>query len=346
MSVRGVDVSHYQGRTDWRGLADAECAFTFIKATEGRTYTDPEFRRNWSGAARAGIRRGAYHLGHPRNDPHGDADHFLSVVGPGRGDLLVLDYEVDDGEPPDHCARWAASWLKRVKAWGGITPIVYTFPNFAHTGHCDGLGGWPLWIASYRSTPDVPAPWKTWVFWQYTSTGRLGPHRGDLDYFNGSLAELRRLPGRLAGHQEDDMPEYVSLGANTATELPSNAWVTLRFDVEYADSKRQHSDRGAFPSMLTGPAPFTATVDLRIKGLAKGTECQARFVETDPDQDHKIVKLYAPVEFTGTNGDTFATLNQAAGHCDSGNHLYAQVIQYGDASATLTNAHAKVHFWR
>jgi hypothetical protein len=45
--------------------------------------------------------------------------------------------------------------------------------------------------------PDVPAPWSTWTFWQNSSTGTVSGVSGassiDLDYFNGTLAQLAKL---------------------------------------------------------------------------------------------------------------------------------------------------------
>jgi lysozyme len=48
--VRGIDVSHHQGQIDWDALAAHHVAFAYIKATEGETFNDPRFSRNWVGA--------------------------------------------------------------------------------------------------------------------------------------------------------------------------------------------------------------------------------------------------------------------------------------------------------
>ena len=50
-------------------------------------------------------------------------------------------------------------------------------------------------IAHYETrAPLVPKPWTNWDFWQYTEHGKVpGIAAGavDLDYFNGTEAELR-----------------------------------------------------------------------------------------------------------------------------------------------------------
>ncbi|MEM9430371.1 MAG: GH25 family lysozyme, partial [Pseudomonadota bacterium] len=47
--VHGLDVSRWQGDVDWRAVARAGVAFTFIKATEGGDHTDPMFKAHWTG---------------------------------------------------------------------------------------------------------------------------------------------------------------------------------------------------------------------------------------------------------------------------------------------------------
>ena len=60
-SVKGVDVSHYQGEIDWRALRQNGVRFAYIKATEGASLRDPRFTENWRRSHDAGMVRGAYH---------------------------------------------------------------------------------------------------------------------------------------------------------------------------------------------------------------------------------------------------------------------------------------------
>ena len=60
--VHGIDVSRYQTGVNWSRAASSGVAFAFIKATEGGDIADPKFAEHWSGAASAGIPRGAYHF--------------------------------------------------------------------------------------------------------------------------------------------------------------------------------------------------------------------------------------------------------------------------------------------
>ena len=105
--VRGIDVSAFQKTISWKAIKDAGLEFGFIKATEGTFYTNKHYERQRKSARRQGIPVGAYHFAHPDFDdgPDDEAEHFLEVAQPQRGDLLpVLDLErarqLPDGDRP------------------------------------------------------------------------------------------------------------------------------------------------------------------------------------------------------------------------------------------------------
>src|SRR3954471_21897306 len=97
--VRGIDVSKSQGTVDWTAVKAAGYAFAYVKATDGETYVDPTFEQSWTGAASAGLLRGAYHFFRAEDSPQAQAEFFWRIVG-GNGDLpLVIDVEQNMGEP-------------------------------------------------------------------------------------------------------------------------------------------------------------------------------------------------------------------------------------------------------
>ena len=66
--IHGIDISHHQGHIDWEELKDngmidkCPIRFVMIKATEGATQTDENFRENFYQAREYGFTRGAYHF--------------------------------------------------------------------------------------------------------------------------------------------------------------------------------------------------------------------------------------------------------------------------------------------
>jgi len=197
--LHGIDVSSYQGAVNWYSVKGAGYSFAFAKATEGTTYTDPQFARNWYYMQQAGIVRGAYHYGHPGSDPIAQAKFFVTQVGSRHGALqLVLDLETTDGLPPAAVWAWTQKFMGEIQALTGKPGIIYTGYYFWRdsVGNPTNNLNCPLWIAAYGvSSPMVPPAWGYWTFWQYADTGSVPGISGavDLDYFNGSYSTLLKF---------------------------------------------------------------------------------------------------------------------------------------------------------
>ena len=90
-TLKGVDVSSYQGTINWSSARADGITFGFAKATEGETIADSTFAGNWAGMKAAGVVRGAYHFFHPNESATAQADFVLSKVGTlEAGDLPVV----------------------------------------------------------------------------------------------------------------------------------------------------------------------------------------------------------------------------------------------------------------
>ena len=213
--VLGVDVSHYQTVTSWSQVKAAGITFAWDKATEGETYTDPDYLTNAVAGVNAGVYMGAYHFAHP--DTHGttagavaEANYFLSVAQP----YIIacelppaLDYETDVSSSMTGAQQvaWIEAWMNTVKTATGITPIIYTDGSIANeltssiASYCD------LWIATDNGSSTTPpttyqmGPWyPNWSFNQYSWTGSVTGISGsglDMDVFNGNLAAFKTLMG-------------------------------------------------------------------------------------------------------------------------------------------------------
>jgi lysozyme len=141
--------------------------------------------------------RGAYHFFRPGVDGKTQALNFLANYHPKPGDLPpVLDIEETDGQSATEIRKEAKAWLRTVEQSIGAKPIVYTLPHFANS-YLDGeLSQYKLWVVDLGwFWPAKSKGWDAWTFWQYKHTGRLEGISGDVDlnYFNGSMADLERL---------------------------------------------------------------------------------------------------------------------------------------------------------
>jgi len=210
----GTDISKWQDnnstpqRVNFDKMKLAGADFVFIKASQAN-WMDEDIVWNWNEAAASDLLRGAYHFLTWDVDPIKQADYFCGVIDHDPGELPpVCDYEWW-GTIPSGAYTILRKFVERVEANLKRTPIIYTAPGFwspygtseAHWAH------YPLWVAHWgTSVPLVPKPWQSWTFWQFTDKGdglKYGAEslNIDLDYYNGTLAELRAWCGLDQGQQ-------------------------------------------------------------------------------------------------------------------------------------------------
>jgi GH25 family lysozyme M1 (1,4-beta-N-acetylmuramidase) len=203
--LRGIDVSHYQGRIDWRRVSRSGHHFAIAKATEGHNYVDPTYLRNKWQAEASGVAFGAYHFARPDrrpNDPIREANHFLDVAHLEPGNVIpVLDLETTGGLSKRRITRWILVWLRRVRERLGVRAMVYTSPLgwSERTGNTTAVAraGYDVWVAHWGvRRPTLPARgWggKGWTMWQRSACGSVPGIRGcvDVDHLVGrSLAPV------------------------------------------------------------------------------------------------------------------------------------------------------------
>ncbi len=187
--IQGIDISRWQGEIDWASVKAAGTRFVYIKATEGGDHIDPAFLRNWEGARRAGIPRGAYHFVYWCRPAHEQAVWFKQHI-PNDPDALppVLDLEWNGHSKtcPKKVERSLALekirlMLTELEQLTGKKPVIYTDITF----HKDILEGefndYPYWIRSTAAKPEVRYHNRPWAFWQFTTTGRIPGIKGDVD---------------------------------------------------------------------------------------------------------------------------------------------------------------------
>lgn len=199
--VHGTDVSKYQPQIDWAQLRNAGISFAFIKATEGGDRVDDKFRDHWSGAARAGVPRGAYHFYYFCRPAIEQARWFIRHVPKERSALPpVLDMEWNHTSPtcklrpPAETVRAEMKvFLDTIERHYGKRPIIYTSVDFFEDNGLWRFKGYPFWLRSVAGHPDDKYGGHPFVFWQYTGTGILPGIKGDADInvFNGSAKAWR-----------------------------------------------------------------------------------------------------------------------------------------------------------
>jgi len=236
---KGIDVSNWQGSIDWLQVASDGYTFAFAKATEGTAFTDVTYAVNRSGTQGLGLRIGAYHFARPEGS--GDAalvasaiaqaDHFVDAAQPRAGDLPpVLDLEQSGGLAQAALAKWTQAWLAEVTARTGLSPLVYTSPNFWKTKLGDtpafAQSGTRLWLAHWTAgpSPTVPAAnWNGlgWSFWQWSDCQKVPgiAHCVDADRVNAADPSPFLLRAYPAGAPAPATPPSVVGTARAGVKL-------------------------------------------------------------------------------------------------------------------------------
>lgn len=187
--VHGIDIAKYQTSVDWPTARANGVNFAFIKATEGGDLVDPMFQTHWRGAARAGVRRGAYHFFYHCRAPEEQAAWFFSHVPRRSGDLPpVIDMEWTPFSPTCTIRRPAAEirrdaevLIRLFTRHYGTAPILYTTVDFYEENQMWQLQGTDFWLRSVAAHPSDRYPGQHWAFWQYTSTGLIPGIAGEVD---------------------------------------------------------------------------------------------------------------------------------------------------------------------
>jgi GH25 family lysozyme M1 (1,4-beta-N-acetylmuramidase) len=267
MTLTGVDVSGYQGDPGAWITAAGEFDFAAVKVTElepgGIRYYNPAAAADWSWLTDNGKGRIAYLFGHPSVSVEQTADFFcqhLDALGVVDGDAIGLDLETNDGScAPAVVSAWARAVQARIEATFGRTPLLYTFIAFAQAGNCDGLAGYPLWLADPSQPagqPSVPRPWKTWAIHQYDITD---PIDRDVASF-ASLEAMQSALGKKnpAKPKPDRVVKWETSGHwslnREAAEHHTTAETMLALaqeqDHAYGKPMRKYISRGDFDALL------------------------------------------------------------------------------------------------
>lgn len=198
----GIDISRYQNNEiDIIHQQTDSLHFIICKATEGVTYTDPDFSQNWEIAKSKSYIRGAYHFYRSDDDPLQQANFYLTTIADIQSTDIppIVDFE-EGGINKTKSVEEIQSDLKKllvaIETQSNRKPIIYTDLNTGNKYLNDSsFQKYPLWIANYngKNSPDLPAVWKDkgWVFWQKTDHYTFDGTPDDFDKFNGDLTALK-----------------------------------------------------------------------------------------------------------------------------------------------------------
>lgn len=193
----GIDVSEYQGKIRWSYVDSIEkkypLHFVFIRATAGNNVVDRRFKRNWEGAKKNKMIRGAYHYYRPNENSLEQAELFIKTVRLQTGDLPpVLDIEkLPKNQSMTNLKKGLRRWLQAVENHYKVKPIIYTGEKYYDDFLKEEFSDYLFWIANYNFYREEIQ--EGWLFWQFTERAAVPgiTENVDVNIYNGDLQQLQ-----------------------------------------------------------------------------------------------------------------------------------------------------------
>lgn len=193
----GIDVSEYQGKISWSYVDTIEnqypLHFVFIRASAGNDAVDRRFKRNWEGAKKNKMIRGAYHYYRPNENSLEQAELFIKTVRLQKGDLPpVLDIEkLPKNQSMTNLKKGLRRWLQAIENHYKVKPIIYTGEKYYDDFLKEEFSDYLFWIANYNFYREEIQD--DWLFWQFTERAAVPGIEGNVDVniYNGDLQQLQ-----------------------------------------------------------------------------------------------------------------------------------------------------------
>ena len=210
-TMNGIDIASYQESLVPANMTTTK--FIIVKATGGKGYKNPCFKKHIEKAIAAGKHVGCYHYAQDisyEGTAQEEADFFVSTVKAYVGKAtLWLDLEAGAIALG---VKWAKAWLDRVYAKTGVKPGIYMSKGVCNQYDWSSVvkAGYPLWVAqypNYNATGFILDPWTdsrpfgAWgkpTIFQYTSCGKITGYAGslDLDLFYGGASAWKAFSAK------------------------------------------------------------------------------------------------------------------------------------------------------
>ena len=188
MEIKGIDVSSYQGKPDWKKVKNAGIQFAILRITE-RYGVDASFWHNYQGCIDNGIPVGVYKYSYAMSvaEIQEEAEAVIDTLGGRELDFpiwLDLEYDRQRELPKSTLSTMVKTF------WAAVTSAGYRFGIYSNKDWYDNVipsdcKQYDFWIAAYpyndngtiqeRLRPTVGAGW------QYSSKGRVSGIHGNVD---------------------------------------------------------------------------------------------------------------------------------------------------------------------
>ena len=196
--LKGIDVSKWNGRIDWKKVKKAGIDFCIIRTGYSKT-VDYKFKYNIEEAIENGLQIGVYHFSYATTNAKAkeEAEFCLELIKPYRKYITLgvwFDYEYDSVSysrrygvyPTKKSVTSLAKTFCSTVEKNGYSTGIYTNLDFSSNYFTkEVLNKYPTWIAVWGKMNYHGK----YVMWQYTDSGRVDGIHGKVDmnifYYRG-----------------------------------------------------------------------------------------------------------------------------------------------------------------
>lgn len=191
-TVRGIDVSSWQGDINWGAVADSGVKFAMIRLGNIEYGLDSNFAQNIVGAGAVGIRAGVYVYTYAENVQEAITEAAFAVAAMSQFPVsfpVAIDFEDKSlrSLTPEQQAEIVNAFCTVIYN-AGYTPMVYSNKNWFMTRM--GYVPWDHWVAEYADSCTYPG---AYTIWQASDKGKVPGIAGnvDIDYlFHDYFSEI------------------------------------------------------------------------------------------------------------------------------------------------------------
>ena len=267
MSIKGIDISAWNGNVDMKKIKADGVKFVMIRASYGQGHEDVKFKSNVKKCNDAGLPWGAYHYSYALNaaEAKTEAKAFLKIVKSvtGRSYPLVVDIE-DADKYKSKRGMTIKDEIPVIQAFKGVIGddlMLYcnlSYYNTLHKASPTLINSLDLWLAHWG----VNEPGAKCDIWQYSSDGKVNgsSDRTDMDK---CYTDYTGASKPVASTTTIKKGQTVTLTANMKVRTGAGTSYRWKKRSELTADGKKHSQTGIYAVLKKGTKVTVLTVTVK-----------------------------------------------------------------------------------
>ena len=250
MEIKGIDVSAWQGKIDWKTVADYGMGFAILRITEAGNVVDSQFENNLAGCNKYNIPVGVYKYSYAMTiaEIQREARKVVSTLNGRRIQFPVfldLEYNNQRSLGSESIHKMADAFREIVEA-AGYKFAIYCNVDWYENVICSHLKKYDFWIARYpanddgwlqeRLRPDFG------VGWQYSSKAKIPGISGTVDR-NGFYKDYSEEIEKKEETTVNKLQEHTKLGDYYANNGGTKPYLEKKSNAYLDDFTKNAGDK-------------------------------------------------------------------------------------------------------